>query len=378
MKFSIPVTKKTILFFLQIFVCCFIVLESVFQISCRITAEGIQILSGDYVSPEIVSFTVRSENILEMVFSESVKVNEAVVFPVCNNEMEDISIAGCNDRILQACLEYNDNDRKVKYILTDKTVLGKKYELSGSVKDNTGNSLTFSIPFTGYNGNIPCIILSEVQDGKYENHNLKYEFIELYILKPGNLSGLIIYSANDGEESVYEFPGIDVRSGEYITVHLRNDGAGCIDETADDLTLSTGYASCNTARDLWWQNTKACLGNSGDVIILKNSNDGTLLDALVYCRSDKTEWPKTALSASAAEVFKAGIWVQGEKIEDAVCVEKKSSPYFFARKNIENLIQQTVAGTFPSGPIPVYASDWIMIKPSASSPGEPNFINASD
>jgi hypothetical protein len=376
MEFSMPVIKKIILFLLQVFVCSFIVLESVFQISCRITAEGIQILSGDYVSPEIVSFNVRSENLLEMVFSESVQVNEAVVFPVCNNEAEDIRIANCNGRILQARLEYND--KKVKYILTDKTVLGKKYELSGKVKDNTGNTLTFNIPFTGYNGNIPCIILSEVQDGKYENHNLKYEFIELYILKPGNLSGLVIYSANDGEESVYEFPGAEVRSGEYITVHLRNDGEGCIDETGNDLTLSTGYASCNTARDLWWQNTKACLGSSGDVIILKNSNDGTLLDALVYCKSDKTEWSKTALSTAATAVFKAGIWVQGEKIENAVCVEKKSSPYFFARENIENLIQQTAANTLPLGPIPVYASDWIMIKPSASTPGEPNFIEVSD
>ena len=41
--------------------------------------------------------------------------------------------------------------------------IGAHYELYGCVSDKIGNSLTFCVPFTGYNFFVPKLIMSELQ-----------------------------------------------------------------------------------------------------------------------------------------------------------------------------------------------------------------------
>ena len=93
--------------------------------------------------------------------------------------------------------------------------------------------------------------------GKY----YKCEFIELRILSDGNLSGLELYSAYDGDSKSYIFPVLDVFRGEVIIVHLRKKDETAVNELGSDLALSKSKYSSDKARDLWAENENARLGD---------------------------------------------------------------------------------------------------------------------
>ena len=52
-----------------------LVLSSVYNVSCRVSTEGIQLLSGDYESPELLGVHSISSSAIAVDFSESVEVN---------------------------------------------------------------------------------------------------------------------------------------------------------------------------------------------------------------------------------------------------------------------------------------------------------------
>jgi len=368
-------TGRLFLLLLQSAVCSAFVLIPVFQVSCRLTEEGIQILSGDYASPELISFTVQAEDCLVLVFSERIEKSGFVVTrgqrTTGDGDLPDTSVPlpdavpETPDTVTTTC---SGDGTHITCMLSVPTLVGEKYTLFGELTDRSGNTLTICIPFTGFNGHLPGIILTEVQDGKAATGSLKYEFIELYTLESGNLSGLELYSGYDGQDAAYMFPPVEVHSGEYITVHLRKDGNGCIDELEDDLALATGYSCCDSARDLWADNEAPRLGNSGDAILLIDSNSSRIFDALLYCRQDRTDWPKESVKKAAGSAYDAGVWSGGSDVTHAVYITKKSSPYFLARTNIPVIAGGAFAGSIPASS----SDDWVMIKPSQATPGRPN------
>lgn len=358
-----------------------IVMCSVFPFSCRISQEGIQVIGGDYASPVLENMTVINDSTLQMSFSESVTLSNVVVSPVIegisnsdkHSRTENLSQAlaaasGANGK-LNVNIDRSEDGKRFTFHFEQNTQVGKAYEVFGTVHDNIGNSLTFCAPFTGYNNRIPQLIMTEAQI-KYTKAVLKTgtawrsEFIEFLALTDGNLAGIEFVSASDGESKVYCMPPVEVTRGQIFVVHLRTAGEGCIDEsgagentTAD---FNAAFAEFSTAgiMDLWSDNTTARLNDTADVLIVRNSVDGSIMDALMYATDDLTEW-KPAVEEYAYLVEQAGIY-DSEDISNS-CSSSGTSP----KKSLQRCAAAEIYETVVSGgevdyPVSVTPDSWVV------------------
>lgn len=326
------------------------VILSICQVGCRSTEEGIGILEGDFSVPQIESFSVTASNCLKIDFSKTVTSANATVYSR-ENEMKY-----CN-----ALVEYSLTQKTASYILEKQTDVGMEYILEGQISDVNGNSLTFSIPFTGFNDNPAKIILSEVRNA-YGTASVKdsmgvsqkvhrSEYVEVYVLKSGNLCGFEICSAADGDDRKFVFPSINVNAGEYITVHMRKvdaegfDAEGMVSELGSDFSLSTHEDSCSVSRDLWSDNTKAVFADS-DIVYIKNIYDGSVVDALVYAKSSVEMW-KESFNEITARIDASEIWNGGAFPENGVSsdnITSTAATRSFSRQNITQAIEACSAG----------------------------------
>lgn len=271
-------------------------------ISCTLTPQGIQVLSGDYTCPKLVSFNLTSENDALVSFSRPVEFEKLSISSSSStsgtsstngtNETEEISVKST------AISEGT-------YLLTFENDLDCRnlYTLEGNVKDLHGNTLYFKDTFQGYNSRIPEIRLNEIRT---EYTKPKCEFIELLVLSDGNLGGMELLSAVDGKEKSYIFPPVEVKSGEYVVVHFRKIEDGEIDELEDDCTVSGG-TEAGSWRDLWVENTSARIGKS-DVILLRERIDGPIVDCVLFAESTTSSWKNDFVAECAKEAFESGKW----------------------------------------------------------------------
>ena len=331
-----------------------ITLFAVFPFSCKITQEGIEIIGGDYTPPSIVDFSVIDGKTVKMNFSDAVKLNEVIV---SNN----------TDKI-KADVEYIDDKNSVLFKFEKETKIGNRYELFGVVEDKIGNTLTFCIPFTGYNSKLPKIVMTEVQikkgTGKENGVEVfRSEFVELLALENGNLAGLELHSASDGVAKKYVFSPVEVKKGEIVVVHLRKAGDGCINETVN-LDEATAPFSKNGVRDLWSDNTGARFNDTFDVIYLRNSVSDKIVDALMYAQPSVSEW-KSNVSEVVEEVVKSGIYSDGS-IDNVVSSKGCSALKSLTRTDARDIYNDLTNGGVISYPCKCNSNTW-EIKPV--SPG---------
>lgn len=148
-----------------------------------------------------------------------------------------------------------------------------------------------------------------------------YEYVEFHALSDGNLFGLELFSANDGEAKSFKFPDVSVKKDEMIVVHLRKGtGEGFESETGDDLNLSTAKFS-SAARDLWHNGSGAALGDS-DALLLRKRKSGGLVDAVFYVCNDASKWTDE-MTAAAQDALDAGLW-KGTASSDAIQIGAKT------------------------------------------------------
>ncbi|QTQ12282.1 hypothetical protein HRI96_08770 [Treponema parvum] len=375
--------KRSFSIFFQTLFWSSAVLSSVYNISCRISAEGIQILSGDYESPKILSIVAESEKKITVSLSEEVNVigltlsrQSAVLsdasVPMSGGESgKDVFpaslYAACGvENSIPISIESEEGGRLIICNLAMPTEIGRKYVLYGEIEDKNGNTLTFSSPVIGFNPRAARVVFSEIQDRSTEKGGV--EFIELYVLEPGNLSGLVISSANDGKDYDVCLPPVEVDAGDFVVVHLRNSGDGCISEYGDDLELSTAQGS-SSSRDIWIVNTDSRLGSTQDVLLLEDSNRSLLIDAFLYTKNSKTQWMKAPLEEAARRAYESGVWKSGFSIDNAFKVAGDSMQCIFARKNLSALDSAAESGTLPAGGISVVPEDWERKTASSVTPG---------
>lgn len=334
---------------------CGTVIMAVCPFSCRMTEEGVVLIKGDLSSPSIVSWRVASGHSVEIVFSEKVKLGETAILHIQNQnssdgDLEDTAgettgkadnldnagdgeaggsteiklarlaknsfapyLALSHEKLQGVSAVYSDDGYAVTLLCDEKFETGAHYTIFSEISDSSGNTLTFALPFIGYNDKMPEIFIAGVHP-KYTSSNrkdgkvYKNEFVELYAATSGNLSGIEIVSAVDGEDKKFVLPSIDVKVGTFVTVHLRSRGEDCVSETMDNLSLCTQEYASDKCLDLWSENLEARLGDTQDVIILRNVWDRKILDALMYAPAGSTSWQSDALKAAASEVCAAGLW----------------------------------------------------------------------
>ena len=275
------------------------VVISAVPFSCRTSVEGTEFLEGDFSSPKITDVRVVDSNRLSVGFSKNVSVSSA---SVRSGDGSDCGAVG---------FELGVDNPGVDFIMEEKMVIGKSYVLDAVLEDRNGNTVTISIDFLGYNDRVPVLALSEIRI-KNKSKSDKSEFVELYALSSGNLSGVEIVSASDGEGKRYCFPAIEVSKGEYITVHMRNGDKGCIDELDGNLSAASTSDSSPGARDLFADNqSEGRFGTSSDIIFVRDHASGKIMDAFAYTDPEKPgSWD--SIEQHAAVVKDSGAWRNGE------------------------------------------------------------------
>jgi hypothetical protein len=193
------------------------------------------------------------------------------------------------------------------------------------------------------------------------------EYIEFKVIKGGGMEGLYLYSIMNNAQDyfLYIFPPIDVETGEYITLHLRTlDKYNSCDELRDDLTISGGYESCPTARDLWVSGNTKLLYKSG-IVYIQDSKD-RIMDAIIMDEKPGTTWNNypAAFADITERLFKEGMWKSAEgnkpKPKDSVNTSAigtsvyKSVSRYEGRENTHS------------------ANDWYITTAGFFTPGLPN------
>lgn len=327
---------------LKILLIVFVVMLIVYPMSCRMTEEGITLVSMESTGPVIREFTVRDEKNLSLKFTDEVKVKECLIFERELNFSHYVStVTDVTDGVYELIFS------------CDELASGEDYELYGVVEDKTGSSLTFCIPFTGFNNRIPEVRLTEIHGGysKTASGVFKCEFAELYCRTAGNLSGLKLLSAYDGTDKEVYLPAVEVKEGEVVIIHLRKKGEGCESELGNDLALSKARYSCDTARDIWIENENAMLGDDRDVILLINCQTDKIMDGLMYCSSKYSEWKNEFMEKMSLRLCDETSWC-GNTVQDAVNVSGMTATKSILRKSFE-----------------INADAWILSGTSGETPG---------
>ena len=383
MKFSLRKWSNVLILAAQVIILVFLTLLCVIPFSCKVSEEGIRIVGGDYTSPVLEELNVLDERTVQISFSEKVKIKSYTV----SERLTDISdsyehsdttelspalkaASGGYGRVESDCM-LSEDGCLVTFSAADKYTVGKAYEIFGVVEDKAGNTLTFCVPFNGFNSRVPELVMTEVQP-KYKKYKEEYrfEYVEFLALTDGNLSGLELVSAADGQAKKYEFPPDNVTSGEVFVLHLRNACSGAVNES-DNLNEATAYHSAKNVRDIWAENDKSRLGDSSDVIVIRNSVDGRILDALMYVTEDAVEWGK-GLSAFAAEAAEYGIY-ENASVDDAETNSGlgSSAQNSFSRNDASSLQEKARRGAFTSGqesyPVRRSAETWTIKKANPGS-----------
>lgn len=306
----------------------------------KLTGSSFGVTIQSVAPPVLESFTVESADAMLLCFDKPVSVSDARLSLSAGGGLPGASgAAGASgsagspegsgasgasgpavpDSLIAVTSESCGDGTSVRLVFAEETQIGSVYDMTALASDSEGNTLTFTITFDAFNGRLPDLLLCEVRNA-YSSKANKYEFVRLYCTRSGNLSGLELLSAGDGEAKAFPFPPVEVSEGEYICVHLRkmkDDSGGWMqtgmtDETDGNMQASTAVDSSDSAWDFWQDNQKSRLSPS-DIILLRKRTDGTVLDAFLF-RDPKKEagsWDSKYASFCRA-VEQSGRWLDGQ------------------------------------------------------------------
>ncbi|MDR0876959.1 MAG: hypothetical protein LBN21_02815 [Treponema sp.] len=228
------------------------------------------------------------------------------------------------------------------------------------VEDENGNTLNVLVPLRTRNDRLPAFRINELRT---EYSKPKAEFIEIKTLSAGNLGGLRLYIAGNVKQPlVYEFAPTEVRTGEYILIHLRTVEEGTVDETGSDLALSGGTDAVAGARDFWVHGTDKLLHKT-DAVWFADQDD-RIIDAVLLSETADPWWSKDQF-IQAAELFcDQGAWVSSDG--------KIAGPADAVRSaNIKTAMTRSISRD-ETVPDTNTASDWYITATSGITPGKPN------
>ncbi|MCQ2612414.1 MAG: hypothetical protein MJ183_02295 [Treponemataceae bacterium] len=308
--------QKSVITLTLAFLVCF----PCFNAGCALPSQGASVLGGDFSTPCFLGLTVRGDDAVLLEFSGSVSLSDIHVAPATATEEDFLasSVESCSPAAAEPGSEKQriDSEKTVYEItLKEPTVVGTDYVLSATATDDKGNSLRFSAGFSGYNANVPVMVLSEVltKTGTLTVNKIKYtrsEAVELLALTDGNLAGMELRMCYDKHDTEYVFPSLNVKAGDYVVLHLRTkDEEACIDET-DDKAGCTYPDSSAEAWDLYYPGDDKLIGDYG-ILMLKDRAGEKPKDALIYAKSDMTEWKNDMLVEAAKEAAECGAWADG-------------------------------------------------------------------
>lgn len=224
--------------------------------------------SADLLPPMILSSTTLDERRILIVFDEPIHapILETAVKPVL--PMADITPDGS-----ELIITFSEDQS-----------IGVDYVLRMSVSDGSGNSLSFLYRFSGWNPDVPDILVNELNP---RGSSSTPDCVELLAKSSGNLGGLrLLIGTVENYSAELIFPALEVAAGDFIVVHAKPEGLPEEVDELEGLDESGGRLALDTARDFWLSDAPGIPGNNGAVTLFSRRG-GPVLDAVIW--SDREE-----------------------------------------------------------------------------------------
>ncbi|MGI9255417.1 MAG: hypothetical protein ACR2PY_00615 [Salinispira sp.] len=292
-------------------------------LSCIPLFRGIQSMR-DISAPELIEVMQPDEHTLTLTFDQEIQGEADNFIPHEGFSLDDMSIEA---NVLHMHISKADDP-------------GKEYIIEGVVQDLSSNELWFFIPFYGFNGNSAELVISEFIN---ENSSSRYEKVEFYVKKGGNLGGITVYNGAATEyKSNIVLASQEVNEGDFLIVHFRSqegssEETGEIDEygpPSDDV-LNEAFSPQAIAgtRDFWATGGQGLSDTNGAVSVYYTpAGNAPFMDAAVYSNrsydpDDKYGSFGTAYTWTVMqEIFAAGGWVsEYDMIRPEDCIRTEPS-----------------------------------------------------
>lgn len=241
---------------------------------------------------------------------------------------------------------------------------GDPFFLEGAAEDDHGNTNRFVVELHGHNDDPARLLLNElVIQGSGNNPDM----VELVVIEGGSLGGMVVYEGTKStHETVFVFPDIAVREGEFILLHYKPEGTEAEVDELDDITVSGGKNASDNARDFWVPDGDGLTGTNGTISVY-TSRSGTVQDAVVYSNRTRESdehyrgFGSRKVMEQVDEVGAAHAWLgDGELLfpEDAVWSDDST-----ATRSLNRDPDRGDSDT---------AGDWYTTATRGATPGSPN------
>ena len=284
--------------------------------SCQLTSQGIQALGAED-SPKIVGVSVLNSKSVKIDFSKEVSGQTGLVSKLQEGQKASLDVIAQNP--IQAKANSFGDGKSLLYIFDQRARLGERYQLFSQISDKRGNTLTFAIPFDGFNESVPICKMIEVQaeSRSAKNESAESPYVIIQALQDGNLFGIDLYCAQN--KAVYQLPAAEVKAGQKIALHLKPTAFPevCVSELEENLGLAKSGRSSDSWRDIFFDLDAKGISASNDAIFLRDRNSAKIMDALTYytVKSGKTSWN---LSQEIQKAIDKNVWQGPASIDGAI------------------------------------------------------------
>jgi len=224
-------------------------------------------------------------------------------------------------------------------------------DVSGRVKDYSGNTSGFTIQVWGFNPDLPGVLINEFTT---KGTARSPDRTELLIVTPGNINGMTLYCGvpNDFDVSVV-FGDIDVRTGDMIVVWWTEELPEQVSSGPSDSGGIRVFNICAGSAD-------NLPSNNGTLVICDNPALGSsVIDAVVYSNYSQSHEGFGTRSAleRARWVIESGAW-SGDAVDSTSSTATRSM------------------GRLPGFPDTDGSRDWIVTVTGGSTFGAANTAEA--
>jgi hypothetical protein len=288
--------------------------------------------------------------------------SEAVTFyhcrAVCEEEIEfvfsrPVTVKSLNftPQLSVASVEYGST---VKIRLGESPGPGRLITADLLVEDEDKNSINVLVTLRSRNNRMPQLLINELCT-EFSSTSGRTEYIEFKMKSDGNLGAMrvfIIGNSNAARQTIYEFSPVEVKNGDYVTLHLRTIDPSKKNEYGDDLSESGGRNASPTGRDFWIPGNTKLFHRTGIVYVMDQDNN--ILNAVMISENPHLPWPRDFLADAATFLLEQSAWV-GQAVNSSGTTGTRTI------NRDETLKENTNSN-----------ADWYVTVTSGLTPGAPN------
>jgi hypothetical protein len=250
----------------------------------------------------------------------------------------------------------------VRVRLAETPAPGVRFTADLLAEDSGRNTINVIVPFRSRNDRMPSLVINELCT-ENSSSTKKTEFIELKMKSGGNLGAMrivIMGNSNASKYTVYEFLPVEVKKGDYVTLHLRTLEETCKNEYGGDIKESGGVNSSELAWDFWIPGSTKLMQTIATTVYVLDQDD-RVLDAVMISQNPNS-WSRDYFAEAADFLFQQGAWksADGNICRPADTVNSANAT------NTRTICRDETVGDSDT------AADWYIVYTSSATPGKEN------